>query len=147
MFKPVSNYCGATVISFNLWLRLSFSPVVSLALAVLVIDLTEQFVLPALKVVLVEIGVGGSADHLVLLTEGREEATDSTAFPAGVGHEERVLVTEAITGPLRTARVLINTALHRSDRIITVVSVYLLIRPATGFHAGRSHEVKQISAA
>ena len=60
-------------------------------------------------------------DRLVLLVEGREEATDPTALPAGVGHEVAqeprvraeqtgVYGTEIISGPLSTAWVLVDTA-------------------------------------
>ena len=41
----------------------------------------------ALKVSVLDVGVGLLADHLLLLVGGGQEAADSTALSAGVGHE------------------------------------------------------------
>ena len=64
-----------------------------------------------MEVITGEVSVGLPAHHLLLRAEGREEAADAAALPAGVGHEEGSHDTHPAPRPGRAARVLVHTAL------------------------------------
>ena len=66
------------------------------------------------KVSLLDVSVGLLADHLLLLVGGGQEAADSAALSAGVGHELGVCGASSFLGPNRKFHMLINTALKRN---------------------------------
>ena len=66
-----------------------------------------------LKVILLDVGVGLLADHLLLLVGGGQEAADSAALSAGVGHELGIMDTLAQPGPVLTPGVLVHTSLKQ----------------------------------
>ena len=72
----------------------------------------------ALKVSLLDVGEGLLADHLVLLVVGGQEATDTAALSAGVGHELGVCGASSFLGPNRTFHMFIHTALKINQSLI-----------------------------
>ena len=102
------------------------------SIAILSVDLAQQFASAAVETVLCIVRVGQIPHNLnmahtcrylrtanpvidlFLLVEGREEAADAAALPAGERHQLGVGVGDAVARPrpLRAPRVLVNTTLR-----------------------------------